>query len=55
MLIGERLALTHPGTHGRIFFRYLHTGPINPIRFLEAKLDSSEAILNDDDGLHYWK
>jgi len=49
------LNLTYPITHGRIFFRCLHTGPIIPAGFLEEKLDTREAILSDDDGLHYWK
>jgi hypothetical protein len=52
---GRNLVLTHPDTHGRIIPRHLQTDPTIPVRFLEAKLDRIEAILKDDDGLHYWK
>ena len=44
MLLGFIFALTHPGAHGRIIPRHLHTGPINPASLMEEKLDSSEAI-----------
>jgi hypothetical protein len=27
----------------------------NPARLMAKKLDKDEAILKDDDGLHYWK
>jgi|GEM_PF-2130339 len=47
--------LTLTGAHGRIIVCYLRAGPIISTSFLEEKFDSSEAILNDDDGLHYWR
>jgi len=53
--ISVKFVLTHPGTDGRIILRHLHTDPTNPVSLMEEKLDRSEAILKDDDGLHYWK
>jgi hypothetical protein len=52
---GVKNVLTHPNTDGKIILRHLQTDPIIPVSLMEEKFDRSEAILKDDDGLHYWK